>query len=234
MKKVQSAMITAWSYSRWNTYSQCPLKAKLEYIDKITSPPSDAMKNGLRVHKLAEDFVIGKIQTLPKELSKHAEFFRAMRKLYAAGDPGLMVEGELAFRKDWSPCGWFDKDCWLRVKCDIVYEFDGDIHIGDVKTGSYKTFQKGAYLTQLSLYSLALLLKYPERRVIPRLMYVDHGFDFPDTFEIVYTASDLPRLKKEWLKRVSPMLKDKKFLPTPNRLCGWCAYHKHKGGQCDA
>ena len=37
--------ITAWSFSRYNLYQQCPGKAKLMYIDKLKEPTSDAMLN---------------------------------------------------------------------------------------------------------------------------------------------------------------------------------------------
>ena len=44
-----------WSYSRLTTWEQCPLKAKLKYIDGLKEPGSPAMDRGTAIHKDAEE-----------------------------------------------------------------------------------------------------------------------------------------------------------------------------------
>ena len=33
-------VLTAWSFSRWDKHAQCPLKARLSFIDKLKEPSS--------------------------------------------------------------------------------------------------------------------------------------------------------------------------------------------------
>jgi RecB family exonuclease len=68
MPTPQPKKITSWSFTRYNTYSQCPAKAKFKFIDKLKEPDSPQMQRGTDIHKLAENYVKGEIVRLPKEL----------------------------------------------------------------------------------------------------------------------------------------------------------------------
>src|SRR3546814_12779240 len=54
-KAAAKGQIKYWSFSLYNTHKQCPLKAKLNAVDKIKEPGNDAMQRGNDVHKLCED-----------------------------------------------------------------------------------------------------------------------------------------------------------------------------------
>jgi RecB family exonuclease len=235
----KQTQLTSWSYSRYGTYDQCPLKAKLSYIDKLPQEKGPAMERGAEIHTLAENYLKGVTSRLPKELAKFGDELKMIRAL-AKKKPHLVnIEDTWALRSDWTPTVWNDwQGCWLRIKLDVAYIATGDqgqpiAHVIDFKTGSFRRDNQDSYLVQLELYALGALIKWQDLaglEVRPELMYLDAGIRFP--YPESLTASDLPRLKKEWQKRVKPMLADKRFAPKPNRFCGWCDWNAQKGGPC--
>ena len=232
-------MIKAWSFSRYNTYKQCPLKAKLQFIDKIVAPPSEPMARGSKIHDIAEQYLTLPARRLvPDELIMFANLFRTLRKKARQISTTMIVEEMWCFRKDWTETHTKDySGCWLRVKLDTAWFEDKETMIvNDWKTGKYRPDNQGDYMEQLELYALAALLKFPEVEVVkPRLSYIDHGITYPDV-PIQYTREGLPVLQEMWEERTEPMLNDTDFSPRPNMFCNWCHYRKSNkadgGGQC--
>lgn len=220
--------ITAWSYSRLKTYLQCPAKAKYAYIDRLPEPSSPAMDEGQRVHKLAEDYLKGKVGNaeIPDELLLFAGDYAALRE-YADGNPDrVFVEHGAAFRKDLGVCDWFSKEAWLRVRYDaLVINEDNSAVVIDLKTGKRRQEDRD----QLSLFALATFMLFPGvTDVRTELWYCKDGA----LVEGSYRREDFEALKAEWLKKAEPMLHDRQFLPTPNALCKWCAFRKEANGPC--
>lgn len=211
--------ITAWSFSRWQTYQDCPLKAKFKFIDKLPEPGSPAMDRGSAIHKLAEDFTGGKIKALPPELIKFKDEFKQLKKLKPR------AEEQWAFNAGWGATGWFDKDAWLRVKMDAYYLENFKMGLIDHKTGKVKE----DHITQLGLYALAGFKKFPEiDTAVASLWYLDHG----EMVSREYAREQMAGLQKEWARMSKPMLNDTKFLPKPGNSCRWCHFSKSKGGKC--
>lgn len=237
-KRIPVTQITAWSFSRYSDYQQCPLKAKLKHIDKIREPANEAMERGAKVHDLAEGYIKGTVSRLPPELKQFKETFQRLRKQYKKAINGMVVEETWAFTKDWDETTWNDwVGCWVRIKLDCAeHEDETTLIINDWKTGKYRPEQNEAYVEQLELYALAALLLHEHVEVVkPRLVYLDHGVVYPDDEGVIleFTRKDIPKLKKLWAKRVKPMLNDKIFAPRPNNLCQWCWFgqtKKREGG----
>ena len=230
IKPVQK--ITAWSYSRWSTYQQCPFKAKLKFIDKKKEPGSKAMDRGSDIHSLAEGYVKGTVKALPKELALFKSEFQKLRKLKAE------AELSITFRADWTPTTWDDWDgAWVRIKIDALTPPNKfkSITIIDHKTGK----PRDGYMEQLELYALAGFLTYPQaEEARANLWYLDHGTivgadaDHNPHGEGVYERKELPKLIKIWERRVTPMLNDTRFAPRPGPYCVWCHFSKNKAGPC--
>lgn len=260
-KRAGARKITYWSFSLYNTYNECPLKAKLRAIDKIKEPGNEHMDRGNDVHKLCEDYIKGLI-TL-KQLKDSAKTvtlrpwdptdvlseLTRMRKVYAnrnklaahAMQPA--VEDTWAFTKDWDQTVWNDwVGCWVRIKLDVGEFFqEGKMVIyvpTDWKTGRFYEDKNEEYIEQLELYALGALLMYPQiDEVRPRLAYVDQGLIYPDPDEpLVFTRADLEPLKKLWAKRTKAMLNDTRFAPRPGSYCRRCFHRASNkaagGGQC--
>lgn len=233
--------VTAWSYSRYADYQLCPLKFKLKHIDKMKEEGSPAMQRGSDIHKLGETFLTAppakgkKVPVVPPEYAHFKDEMLQLRGL----DP--MVEQQWGFTQNWEPAtgsgrdphGWFAKDTWLRIVCDVAVFYDDDTaDIIDFKTGRmYDTNQE-----QMELFSAAPFMKRPTlKHVTTRLWYLDVPDPKGTGDNVVvqeFTRDDFERIKKQWIKRIVPMFKDQRFAPTPNDKCRWCSFSKEKGGPC--
>lgn len=239
-KAIPIKPLTSWSFSRYSDWRTCPLKAKLKHIDKINEPPNPAMQRGTDIHQMAERYIKGMLPRLPAELSKFKTDFADLRKRYKAKKEPVIVEEQWAFTSTWEITRWDDwTNCWLRIKLDVAHYDGNKLYKTDWKTGKYSDYKLAEYNEQLELYALAALLM-SEREdvvVVPRIGWLDEGFYTRITDKtgdnVEFTKADEGRLKKEWLKRVNPMMKDTRFAPKPNATCKWCFYGqagKAKGG----
>lgn len=228
-------MITSWSFSRYKTYARCPARAKYLYVERRREPGSPAMERGNVIHKLAEDYVRGRVARLPKELRLFDAFFRRTRNLAKAMPDAVVTETTWAFKKDWSRTTWDDwTGCRLRVKLDLAVVEDGVVDVVDHKTGRYSPqWNLNDYVEQVELYALASLFVYPDLNVTPRLLFLDQDVVHPPPdAPVVYTPKDRARLRKKWEVRVRPMLADKTFAPRPSNMCRFCSFRKEAGGPC--
>ena len=237
---MRAKKITAWSFSRYLDYKQCPFKAKCKHIDKIKEPPNPAMARGSAIHDMSEKYIKGVGRTVPKELKLFSELFKMLRKRYKTKLNSMVVEDMWAFTKSWDQTQWNNwAECFVRIKVDTAWFIDDvTMIVNDWKTGKYREDQNELYVEQLELYALAVLILYEHvEKVVPQLTYLDVGFVYPPIGQAIeFTRKDIPKLKKLWAKRIKPMLNDTIFAPTPNRFCNWCyfkaANKDNGGGQC--
>lgn len=214
----------AWSYSRYNVYRDCPYRWKLQYVDKLPTVQGPAASRGERIHKDAEMYVAEKTDVLAPELAAFADKFKAERE-----HPGVGVEEEWAFTKNLDPTSWFAKDCWLRIKVDLVLPLPKRIiRVTDYKTGRVK--DRGEYDDQLELYALGAMLMFNDvDEVQTTIRYIDHGIEPERTFDY----QKYPQLRSSWLNRVKKMQNDVEFKPTPGYACRFCDFASNKGGPCE-
>lgn len=212
--------ITAWSYSRYACYTECPAKAKYKFIDKLFEPGNAAMDRGNVIHKLAENYTKGEIKKLPKELQRFKDQFTELRK------SKTRVEEMWCFRNDWSETVWNDwNGVWARIKTDASCIDDTTLYVIDHKTGK----MRDGYGEQLSLYAVGGFLKFPHIKTVnTQMWFLDSG----DVVEKEYQASELKPLQEGWNKKVKSMLNDTRFAPKPGNACRWCHFSKSKGGPC--
>jgi len=210
--------ITAWSFSRKRDYDTCPYKAKLKCIDKLKEPSSPPMERGSMIHKLGENYVLGRIKRMPKELKLFAQEFKDLKKKLVA------VESEWAFDVNWNPTGWFAHDCYVRMKIDVNYGAGAFLTVIDHKTGKV-TEEKD----QLELYAIGAFHKYRHiDKVQAFFWFLDQG---EERFLVVH-RSELAALEKKWKKAIKPMMNDRIFAPRPGNHCRWCHFSASKAGPC--
>lgn len=220
MPEVQK--ITAWSYSRYSSYEQCPFKTKLTTIDKLKEPQNDALAKGVAVHSEIERYLKLPNESLPQSAIKLCADYEELK----AKKP--YVELEVCFNKDWQSVDWFAKDAWVRIKVDALVKQDDYCLIVDHKTGRVRD----SYEPQLELYALTGLLMFPSVNTVDtELWFVDAGRKVEGQR---YTRNDLEMLKARWTDRVTPMLEDVEFRPTPNQYCRSCHFSKSNAGICGA
>jgi CRISPR/Cas system-associated exonuclease Cas4 (RecB family) len=221
--------ITAWSFSRWKEYEQCPFRAKCKVIDKMKEPQGPALARGEEIHGKAEHFLLDPKAKVPEELKSLDQAYRALRRKKPR------VELEIAFDSGWRRVEWFDKSAWCRVKVDALVEPGKKrvVEIIDHKTGKVRSDESGhtEYDLQLDLYQVGGLTAYEKAdRAEAALYFTDHG---------TVINSDTPLLRKDvekgqerWVERTRAMLSDTRFDPRPGPYCRWCSFAKSKGGPC--
>lgn len=213
--------IGSWSFSRYRDYRKCPRLFKHKYVDRMKEPPNKAMERGTEIHKLAEDYLLGKLKKLPAELEKFEVEFNALRAMKPETETGLY------FTKEWKLTTFDDwNNCWLRIKIDArATREEGPRLVVDHKTGRVKDEDR----EQMSLYALGEFKADPALEVVEtELWYIDHGEIMDDR----YVRKQLPVLEKDWAKKTKAMLSDTTYKPTPGRACDYCIYSKAKGGPC--
>ena len=232
--------ITSWSISRFNDHDLCNALAGYKHVQKLKEPGNQAMQRGADIHDVAHFYIKGKGRTMPPELADFSKLFKDLRAVYDKNSKlqPIYVEENWGFARDWTPCAWDDWDnCWLRVKMDCArFESKNTLVLYDWKTGKQRPNKQEEYMRQLELYGLTALCMFPraELKVLPRLVYLDEGttYDGPPGAPLVYTMADVPRLKKQWERRVAPMLADTTFKPRPGRQCQYCHFRRSNGGPC--
>lgn len=213
--------IIAWSYSRYAAHKQCPLKFKLQYIDKIQEETPPAMLRGRKIHKEGEHFLDGTNDDVPESYGDFRPLMVDLKEM------GAVAEQQMAFDTDWNKTGWFAKNVYCRIIVDAgLYSIqDKHAEIIDFKTGKKYAENK----EQIDLFSMAAFKAHSFLdNVTARLWYVDSGQE--SIYE--YEREDVDRMTYEWEERVQPILNDVEFLPRPNDKCHWCNFSKDKGGQC--
>lgn len=230
-----TAKIKSWSFSRWKDFEQCPLKAKLKYLDRVPEPERElppgktehANDRGSRIHLGAELYVQGKGEMLI-EMSKFTGEFMRLRELYAQG--AVILEEEWAFNRDWQVVDWKSADAWLRLKCDVVVRTNpSTITIIDYKTGK-KHSNEIKHAEQLQLYQLAAFLKFPEVDTVHvELWYLD----VDDITSNSYTRKQGEKLLTKFTKAGLAVTEETDFEPKPNAFsCKWCPYGPKGTGHC--
>lgn len=218
-----SKKITSWSMSRYSTWLECPLKAKLKFIDKIPEPSNEAMERGTKIHKDAELYVNGSAKKISKDISKFKKELTDLRNRKAS------TELDIALDKNWRQCDWFAKEAWVRLKIDAAAMDDNEVLVIDYKTGKVSE----NYQDQTNLYKCGILSAYPKITIAKsQLWFIDHGVKMPDP-PSESNRSNLKVMQNYWNKKVSPMMNDTRFAARPSSKCRWCHFRKSNGGPCE-
>jgi hypothetical protein len=216
--------LSAWSYSRFALYEQCPFKFDQEVNKGNKQPPGKAMERGNEIHQGIAAYIIGNADAPPKDAV--AKPFPRKLIEEARAYPDKLVEQQWGFTRRWQPTGWFGKETWFRCVLDFAVLYE-DMHadIVDWKTGK----KYGTAADQMELNAVALFCQFrPAVSATSRMVYLDEGSE--DTED--YSRSDLQKLVQKWEDKVAPMFADTTFLPRPNDKCKFCHVSRSAGGPC--
>ena len=222
------------SKSSIKTYTQCPYKWKLKYIDKLKEPEGEALIRGSAAHKLIEVFYKTNVFFENGEFA----FTDCDRELYEFRE--LERRRMLALlnnKKD--PQKYFfplfqekkilNNILSLNGIVDAVYLNDADDEyiVIDYKTGKFDgTINK--YRRELAFYKILLdnskILDKPVKYW--GIIFVDHGVAIIEEAKAISIKACWKAIERT---RVGIVMKDFKKCPSP--LCNWCGYC---GKECDA
>jgi len=228
--KLPPAM-TAWSYSRYGTWSKCPRLAYYKFVKKLPEPKNKAMERGLQVHDMAERYIKGELMGMPVDLLRFKTRVEKLREMYKDGT--AHVEDSWAFNSRWEETEYFAPNAWCRIKTDVWEVLrPGVVKVTDWKTGK----PRDGYGEQLRLYATGAFYAIADvEEVETELAYLDTGEvvggrEDPDG---VYKVEDAEKLRQEWDDKVAPMLADRHYKPNPGYHCRWCHFSRSNGGPCD-
>jgi RecB family exonuclease len=215
----EKKIITRWSYSRLGTYESCPKKAYYRYIEQLPEKQHPAAKRGTRIHSLAEDYITGKIETMPRELKLFSEAFEKLREDWLAKK--VFVEQDWAFDINWNTAPWRGDITWGRYKIDAFFK-EGDYgKVIDFKTGKYWSNETG-YRDQCSLYACGVFSRFPDlQNVEAELWYLDHQ----KISRHAFSREEIQEAQDDFTSRAYAMTHDIKFIATPSEnACRWCSF----------
>lgn len=240
------------SYSALETFKQCPLKFKFQYLDKIPTPKSKAALFGTLIHKTLKVLhEPGLIVPTEEELLK---FFNDN------WDPLIYAderEGEMAFSqgvkilKDYYaknypanfnvlaletpfevPIKQGDELHLITGKIDRIDKTTDNIfEIIDYKTAKKMPSQESVNKDlQLSVYHLGVANRWPsiiqEKRLVKvSLYFLKHG----EKLSSLRDSENLEATKENILKSIENINQAKqteKFDPKPGPLCDWCDFQR--------
>lgn len=196
------------SFSSLSKFVNCPRMYEAQYITKeFRDTGSEATRKGEIIHKELEQYIKGETDKQPVAAPVDG-LHEVLRGLKASGLP-VEVEQDLAIKRDLTPCGFWDKDAYLRGKLDVV------VYLPDLTLGKdWKSGKRRNNNFQASTYALLLHSHAPGSNVQIFFDYLEKGRDKP----IEPTHNDM----MEVIKTAMAIDESTVFPPKPSGLCRWC------------
>lgn len=218
----RDGLVTSWSYSRLDKYESCAYSIYLTSVEKAPRVDNEAAVRGQKLHDMAEQFVDGTLDELPKELAKHyKQSFYSLADKYQKGKVSL--EGEWGITTNWEPTGWLEDDTWGRIKLDaFVEESPTSGRVIDYKSGKpypIKHNQQG------QIYAITAFIYYPQMEYLEtEFWYLDKT---PQPAINRYTREQAMMFLPKWDERAKRLTMARHFPPSPSvKNCRFCDHAK--------
>jgi hypothetical protein len=202
------------SYTLLNTWTVCPHQTARKYIikDLPREQPTQAMKDGIEVHKAMEQRLRSK-RPLPAHLAHHEKHAAPLDQCT------VTPEQKLGITEAGRPCDFFDKNVWLRGVLDapVLLRTDAACLI-DWKNGSSK------YESPFELEVGALLLQAHR----PEITYLVGAYIWlkegrkGETHDLSHTSHTWAKVQN-LADEIADAIDAEEFKKTPGPLCGWCS-----------
>lgn len=218
----QGGLVKTWSASSLRKFEQCPYAIYLGRVEKIPEVSGPAADRGTRIHDLAEQYIRGEIEELPKELKKFESRFRDVRAAFEEGR--VQCEENWGFTIDWEPCEWVGPTTWCRMKLDCIeFESPTSAIARDWKTGR-KFGNEIVHRQQEMIYAIGTFMRYPNLEFLrTEFWYLDHAEDTQGTYTRAEAMALMPRLKHRAIQMTSAI----EFPAKPSvHNCRWCSYRE--------
>ena len=207
----------AHSYSSVKDFEGCPKRFhEVRILKRFKQEDTEATLYGTAVHKAFENYVKDKTP-LPDQFAQFKPFVEPLASL--EGD--IRCEEKLGVRRDFSPCGFFDKDVWIRGIPDylVVNRPRQVARVADYKTGKSSKY---ADMAQLELMAAMTMAHHPEVNTVKAaLLFVVAK----DVIKAEFTRQQLPEIWSKWAGRVGSVEKAVEvnvWNPRPSALCRFC------------
>jgi CRISPR/Cas system-associated exonuclease Cas4 (RecB family) len=206
----------SWSHSALKDYEGCPKRyQEVKVLKNFPFTETEATRYGNEVHKALELYIRNG-KPVPPE---YAQFVPVVDALMQR--PGRkLAEQQMALTKDLKPCGWKDRDAWVRGIADLLILDDENMTawVVDWKTGSNKYPDRD----QLRLMALMVFAHYPHiRKVNAALLFIVKN----DMVKLSMTVDQADTVWWDYRERVARL--EQAFATDvwnakPSPLCPWC------------
>lgn len=201
-----------WTYSAVKVFKTCPLQYKHKYILKdIKEVQGDAAKYGTAVHLAIENWARDGV-VMPPEYDR----FRNMILPVAKWQGETLVEAKLALSSLLQPCGFFDKQYFVRGVLDFGKVNGEYARIIDWKTGGNAKY---ADLKQLDLMSLLVFKHYPQVKTVTSALVF---LKLDKVIKATFHKKDSKAMWMQWMyevSRIEDAVERDAFPAAPNNLC---------------
>ena len=208
-----------YSYSKVNTFMECPLKYKFQYIDRLPRKTSKAAEIGSKIHEAISYQLKGQYADSVLALDVE-DYYEAERKVEAAvnlaislGKP-LAIEQKFSFSERETPTEW--SRSFFRGIFDLVVEDTGGISVWDWKTGHVRPTAM-----QISLYA------YYAEKVFGKPLKA-FGYVLLNTNEIMEVNRDFIPISIEKMKytigKIENAERSGEFKAKPDNHCMYCDF----------
>ncbi|MCK9601494.1 MAG: PD-(D/E)XK nuclease family protein, partial [Sphaerochaeta sp.] len=232
------------SYSALNLFEQCPLRFKIERVEKRKAPDAPPLRIGSAVHAAIAAY----IRHLQEE-NLQTDFTWAAIALVEA-DAVMSEEGRILSADEWEEVTsifngfvsshMFDPSCVAEVEkrekipldgltfwtvIDLLEVEDGQAKLWDWKS-SWKVLSQAEVARdfQLRVYAWAVHKLYGYDEVRCALDFVRHGA----IREVVIGPEEIAATEERILKSIAAIEAETEWTPTPGSHCSWCPW----AGEC--
>jgi len=203
-----------WSFSSFKQYVNCPRQYhEVKVLKRYETKPTHQMRYGTDVHEALEKYAKDGAD-LPHNYKRFAPLVDPLLEI----DGQRYIEHKMALTADKAPCGFYDKQYWVRGIVDLLILSGDTAFIVDYKTGS----DKYPDMKQLKLMALMTFAHFPEVKTVRAgLLFVLHNNFMPDEYE-------RDKIEELWdafnpdLMRLELSYKEDSWQANPTPLCGWC------------
>lgn len=247
--------MTKYSISRLNTYRDCPLRYKFQYIDGITVPykHNDSTFLGSMCHrsleKLYRDRMEGKIDSEEDFLDYYNGLWeqeyspeKVIRLSEQYGPDYYRLQGvdmlsryyrNIFAADDMDILGLETEELLdlpngdtYHIKIDKLAHRDGTFYVCDYKTDRKEKEQAVADSDrQLAMYALWVKRKFPSAKDVKLLWHMLRFDGEQATVTSTRTAEELDALEKETVEFIKEIESATEFPMGKNPFCDGCKYH---------
>lgn len=208
------------SFSKLNTYENCPKRFYYTYVAKDALPivETEQMQRGTRIHSSLELYGrSGDEQYLTRESHK----FKGIVSRINGGNGDKYYEYQMSITKDRNPCDWDSVSLWLRGIADVLVVDGANAVCLDYKTGKPKTDT-----TQLMIFALLTFCHFPEvESVASSFLWLANDTYTSVEYKRKWADSYWESLEQRINKVHKSVLNDD-FPTRPTKLCNWCLAQK--------
>jgi PD-(D/E)XK nuclease superfamily len=205
-----------WSHSSLKDYEGCPRRYhEVKVLKNYPFTETEATIYGTQLHEAAELYI--KDGT---DLPPQFEFLRDALDVLKAKPGRKLCEYKMGVTKDLKPCGFMNKDVWVRGIADLLIIDDENLtaRVVDYKSGNNKYPDR----EQLKLMALMVFVHFPHiRRVSGALLFVIKN-DIAKGSYMVGEAEEYWWDYRERVARIEQAHETGVWNPKPTPLCGWC------------